>query len=206
MFVWWMLTTLTACSPIHNRRPSSHLWFPWQLIAADGKLRFMTGDIYTCHFLRMRHVEVLYSEGPPQVLKLQQRSGAVPGPCTGIPRKGSWNHTTGIQTPHAIKEAKCRGVFIVIAFYSLIILMSGHQSTAQERKRNIFRGSLVVGARWTAGGWVKNKEFSWTIHFPSRLWEGDASHSSHAAIFSLHTTLRFKFKAKGVGLPRRFWK
>lgn len=46
MFVWWVLTTLTACSPTHNRRPSTHLWFPWQLIAAKGMLRFMAGDTY----------------------------------------------------------------------------------------------------------------------------------------------------------------
>lgn len=132
----------------------------------------------------------------------------------GIPGKGARNRAAGIQTTQAINEAKCRVVVIVVAaFCSLLTPINGHRLTFRKTEEGDLEllacggaqlGQMEVPRR--AGGRVKIKEFHRPASSPSRLCEGDASHSNHTAIFSLHTTLRFKVKATDVGPPGQFWK
>lgn len=167
----------------------------------------MTGDTYL-PFWQNETCGGLFSERPPQVVKLQQHSA--PGPYMGIPGKGVRNHTAGIQTPQAINKAKCR-VIVVAAF---LFFADTHQWAPAHVSENKGRRSWAAGVRWrwvrTDGGAVKSRRPGQdqgvppTGQLPSRPCEGDASHSNRTAIFSLHTTLRFKVKATDAGPPGCF--
>lgn len=122
----------------------------------------MTGDTYL-PFWQNETCGGLFSERPPQVVKLQQHSA--PGPYMGIPGKGARNHTAGIQTPPAINKAKCR-VIVVAAFCSLSTPINGHRLTFRKTREGDLERLACGGARsgqmevpWRAGGRVKIKEF-----------------------------------------------
>lgn len=96
----------------------------------------------------MRHVVGYFQKRPPQVVKVQQHSGAVPCPYTGIPGNRARNHTNGIQTPQAIKEAKCRVVFTAAAaFCSLLAPINGHRLTFQTTEEEDIDLLVCGGAR-----------------------------------------------------------